>query len=628
MATQAWFMPGARSEIRGALWSWITTVDHKRIGILYGATAFLFFLAGGVEALLMRLQLARPDNTLIGARTYDELFTMHGTTMIFLAVMPLSTAFINFAVPLLIGARDVAFPRLNALSYWLFLAGGLFLNSSYLFGAAPDAGWFGYAPLTSTHFSPGPNIDFWVLGIQIVGISSMLGAINFMVTIINMRAPGMTLMRMPLFPWQTLITQFLVILAFPALTVGMFLLMFDRFFGTVFFVPEAGGDPLLWQHLFWIFGHPEVYILILPAMGIISEVIPTFASKPLFGAPMMIFAGILIGFLSFGVWSHHMFAVGLGPVADSTFSLVTMLIAVPTGVKILNWIATLWGGRIRFSTALCFALGFVAMFTMGGLSGIMHASPPVDLQQTDSYFVVAHLHYVLFGGSILALMAGMYYWWPKAFGRLLDERLGKLHFWLMLVGFNLTFFPQHILGLLGMPRRIYTYAPDLGWNPWNLLSTIGAFIIALSLAVFIANVVRTARSGAFAEPDPWDGRTLEWSIPSPPPVYDFARLPVVHGRDEFWSRKYERLAEGDSRDEAVTPIHVPSPSYWPILLAGSLLLMASGALLSVAQVVIGGLLTIYCIVRFAMEFHRRPHGYLVVPEPGLRGSVGSRRHGG
>ncbi len=401
MATHAAFMPGVKAQSRA--WAWLTTVDHKRIGILYGATAFAFFLLAGLESLLMRAQLARPDNTLMGPQTYSELFTMHGTTMIFLAVMPLSTAFINFAVPLLIGARDVAFPRLNALSYWLFLAGGLLLNAGWLFDAVPDAGWFGYANLTSRQFSPGANLDVWILALLILGISSILGALNFVVTILNMRAPSMKLLWMPLFVWMVLVTQFLVLLAFPPLTVGMLLLMFDRFFGTVFFSPAAGGEPLLWQHLFWMFGHPEVYILILPPMGIISEVIPTFAAKPLFGAPMMIYAGIAIGFLSFGVWSHHMFAAGLGPAADSAFSVITLLIAVPTGVKILNWIMTLWGGRIRFRTPLYFALGFIAMFTMGGLSGVMHASPPVDLQQTDSYFVVAHLHYVLFGGSMFAL---------------------------------------------------------------------------------------------------------------------------------------------------------------------------------------------------------------------------------
>jgi cytochrome c oxidase subunit I len=511
MATHAAFVSLERSRSR--VWPWLTTVDHKRIGVLYGGTSFLFFVLAGLESLLMRTQLARPDNTLIGAQAYNELFTMHGTTMIFLAVMPLSTAFINYTVPLLIGARDVAFPRLNALSYWLFAAGGLLLNLSWIPGKAPDAGWFGYANLTSTQFSPGSNLDFWILAIQILGISSILGALNFIVTIINMRAPGMTLMRMPVFVWMVLVTQVLVLLAFPALTVGMILLMFDRFFGTVFFVPNAGGQPLLWQHLFWIFGHPEVYILILPPMGIISEVIPVFAAKPLFGSSSMIYAGIAIGFLSFGVWSHHMFAVGLGPVADTAFALVTMLIAVPTGVKIFNWILTLWGGRIRFRAPLYFALGFVGMFTLGGLSGVMHASPPVDLQQTDSYFVVAHLHYVLFGGSVFALFAGVYYWWPKVFGRMLDERLGRLHFWLTLIGFNVTFFPMHILGLLGMPRRVYTYPPDLGWTVWNVLSTIGAFVLGVSMLVFLANVVTTARRGVLAGGDPWMDVRLSGRFP-------------------------------------------------------------------------------------------------------------------
>jgi cytochrome c oxidase subunit 1 len=606
MATHAAFIPGA--VVRSRVWAWLTTVDHKRVGVLYGTTAFAFFLLGGLEALLMRAQLARPDNTLVSAETYNELFTMHGTTMIFLALMPLSTAFINFAVPLLIGSRDVAFPRLNALSYWIFLAGGLLLNAGWLFGAVPNAGWFGYANLTSLQFSPGAHIDVWILSIQLLGISSLLGALNFVVTIINTRAPGMTLMRMPVFVWMVLVTQFLILLAFPALTVGMILLMFDRFFGTLFFSPTAGGDPLLWQHLFWIFGHPEVYILILPPMGIISEVIPTFASKPLFGAPSVIYAGIAIGVLSFGVWSHHMFAVGLGPVADAAFSIITMLIAVPTGVKIFNWLLTLWGGRIRFTTALCFALGFIAMFTMGGLSGVMHASPPVDLQQTDSYFVVAHLHYVLFGGSVFGLFAGAYYWWPKVFGRLLDERLGRWHFWLMLIGFNLAFFPMHYLGLIGMPRRVYTYAPDLGWNFWNLVSTVGAAVTGLSFVVFVVNVVKTTRAGALADADPWDGRTLEWSIPSPPPACNFSRIPTVHGRDEFWLRKYGDDAGRRPIDPRLgpEPIHVPEPSYWPILLAASLLVMVAGLLVGMEQVVIGGLLTLYCMYRFAMEHHRPP----------------------
>ncbi len=619
MATQAAFMPGSKVETEtfwGTVWSWLTTVDHKRIGILYGTSAFIFFLIGGIEALIMRLQLARPDNTLVGAERFNELFTMHGTTMIFLAVMPLSAAFFNYMIPLLIGARDVAFPRLNALSYWIFLSGALFLNSSWLFGLAPDGGWFGYANLTTAQFSPRHTIDFWMLGLQILGISSMLAGFNFLVTIINMRAPGMTLMRMPVFVWMSFVTQFLLVLAFPAITVALILLMFDRFFGTLFYAPAAGADPLLWQHLFWIFGHPEVYILILPAMGIVSEVLPTFARKPLFGAPVVIYSGIMIGFFGFGVWSHHMFSVGMGPVADSAFSIATMLIAVPTGVKILNWIGTLWGGSIRFRTPLYFALGFIAMFTMGGLSGVMHASPPVDLQQTDSYFVVAHFHYVLFGGSIFGLFGGIYYWWPKITGKLLDERLGLWHFWLMMIGFNMTFFPQHYLGLIGMPRRIYTYAPDLGWNFWNLISTIGAFLIAVSLLFFIVNVVRTMRSGKIAGNDPWDARTLEWAIPSPPPVYNFARVPHVHGRDELWLQKH-----GDGHGEAprakpspvtaaeIASIHMPSPSYWPLLLALALTVMVSGLMISMYQVAVGGLLTLYLMYKFAMELHRPAEGH-------------------
>src|SRR5213594_2323710 len=374
--------------------TWLTTVDHKQVGILYGATAFVFFLLGGVEALLIRLQLAVPHNTVVSAQTYNALFTMHGTTMVFLAIMPLNAMFFNYMVPLLIGARDVAFPRLNALSFWIFLAGGLLLNASLLAGTPPDVGWFGYANLTSKHYAPGLGVDFWIVSLQILGVSSMIAAVNFIVTILNMRAPGMTLMRMPVFVWMTLVVQFLTVLAFPPITVGLILLLFDRFFCTHFYEVAAGADLHLWQHLFWIFGHPEVYILILPAFGIVSEVLPTFARKPLFGAPVVVYSGVLIGFFGFGVWSHHMFAAGMGPVADAAFSVSTMLIAIPTGVKIFNWLATLWGGAIRTTTALHFAVGLVGLFTIGGLSGIMHASPPVDLQQTDSYFV-AHLHYVL-----------------------------------------------------------------------------------------------------------------------------------------------------------------------------------------------------------------------------------------
>ncbi len=590
------------------VWSWIMTVDHKRIGILYGATAFGFFLIGGIEALLIRLQLARPDNAVVSPETYNRLFTMHGTTMIFLAIMPLSASFFNFLVPLMIGARDVAFPRLNALSYWIFLLGGLFLNFSFLVNAAPNAGWFGYANLTSTQFSPGRNIDFWLLGLLTLGISSLIAGINFIVTIVNMRAPGMTFMRLPLFVWMTLITQFLIILAFPTITVGLILLMFDRFFGTNFYNPVAGGNPLLWQHLFWLFGHPEVYILILPAFGIVSEVIPTFARKPLFGYPVMVYSGILIAFFGFGVWSHHMFTVGLGAVADSAFSIATMLIGIPTGVKIFNWIATLWGGDIRLRAPLYFALGFIAMFLMGGLSGIMHASPPVDMQQQDSYFVVAHLHYVLVGGSLFGLFAGIYYWWPKMTGRMLGDELGKLNFWLLFVGFNATFFPMHFLGLMGMPRRIYTYSAALGWDFWNLVSTVGAFLIALSVLVFLANAITSLRAGAPAGPDPWDGRTLEWTIASPPPVHNFEEIPTVGYRDELWARKRGRrpaeprppLAPSGSAG-AARHLHLPPPSHYPIVVAGGILFVAVGALTHVVVSGLGGLLAVYGIYRWAFE---------------------------
>ncbi len=417
----------------GGLKSWLTTTDHKRIGLLYFWTALGFFLVGGIEALFIRVQLAQPNGRVVSAETYNQLFTMHGTTMIFLALMPLGASFFNYMVPLQIGARDVAFPRLNAFSYWVFLFGGLFLNASWFVGplfhagmlnVAPNGGWFGYANLTERQYSAGPNIDFWMLGLQVLGISSLAAGFNFIVTILNMRAPGMRMMRLPVFTWMTLVTQFLIVTAFPVITVGLAFLMFDRFFGTHFYVREAGATPILWQHLFWLFGHPEVYILILPAMGVVSDVLPTFSRKPLFGYTVVVYSGVLIGLMSWGVWSHHMFAVGLGPIADSVFAGTTMLIAIPTGVKIFNWLGTLWGGDIRGTTALHFAVGFIAMFIIGGLSGVSHASPPADLQQTDTYYVVAHIHYVFFGGTILSLFAGIYYWWPKMTGRLLNESLG------------------------------------------------------------------------------------------------------------------------------------------------------------------------------------------------------------
>ena len=579
--------------------SWITTTDHKRIGLLYFWTAFGFFLVGGLEALLIRAQLVRPDNTLVGAETFNQLFTMHATTMVFLALMPLSAAFFNYIVPLQIGARDVAFPRLNAFSYWVYLLGGLFINISFLFHAAPDGGWFGYANLTERPFSPGLNIDFWVLGLQILGIASLAAGFNFIVTILNLRAPGLTMMRLPVFTWMTLITSFLIITAFPVITVALVFLLFDRTFGTHFYVTSAGGDPVLWQHLFWLFGHPEVYILILPAMGIISEVLPTFSRKPLFGYTVVVYSGVLIGFMGWGVWSHHMFAVGLGPIADSVFATGTMLIAIPTGVKIFNWIATLWGGQIRYTTSLLFAVGFIAMFTIGGLSGITHASAPSDLQQTDTYYVVAHIHYVLFGGTVLGLFAGMYYWWPKMTGRLLNETLGKVHFWLVFVGMNLAFFPMHFSGLLGMPRRIYTYSPELGVTGYNQVSTVGAFIMGLGILVFFYNLLRTRTKGAVAGPDPWGGATLEWSIPSPPPPHNFDQIPTVVSRLPRWSQTQLRAIPEGAEDEIV---HVPGGSWWPMVAAAGLPVMAIAPLTHTLWIVfVGAAILIFGIYRWAFE---------------------------
>jgi cytochrome c oxidase subunit 1 len=583
MATTALDQPRAHAAPaeKTGLWSWITTVDHKRIGILYGATAFFFFLLGGLEALIIRIQLARPDNNFISPETYNQLFTMHGTTMIFLAIMPLSSMLFNYLIPLQIGARDVAFPRLNAFSYWVFLLGGLFLNAGFLFGAAPDTGWYGYANLTSRQFSPGLNVDFWNMGLQVLGVASLAAAVNFFVTIVNLRAPGMTMMRMPMFVWMSFITQVLLLLAFPVIAVALILLMFDRFFGTHFFIPAGGGDPLLWQHFFWVFGHPEVYILILPAFGVVSEVLPVFSRKPLFGYAAMVFSGVFIAFLGFGVWSHHMFTTGMGPIADTFFSLSTMLIAIPTGVKIFNWLGTMWFGSLQYRTPMYFAVGFIAMFIIGGLSGVMHSSPPADLQQNDTYFIVAHFHYVLFGGSIFALTAGAYYWWPKMFGRMLDEGLGKVHFWLMLIGFNLTFFPMHFVGLNGMPRRTYTYPAELGFTLLNQIETAGSLLLGLSFLVFLINIARTSRKPRNAPADPWNGATLEWAIPSPPPEWNFDRLPVVDGRDPLWEEKRKnggRLPEPVAGTGA--GIHLPNPSYWPAVTAVGVAALFVGIMMS------------------------------------------------
>jgi cytochrome c oxidase subunit I len=590
--------------------SWLTTVDHKKIGIMYGAAALAFFAIGGSEALLIRTQLAQPDGQVLSPERYNQAFTMHGTTMVFLVIMPMLAAFANYFIPLMIGARDVAFPRLNALSFWVFLFGGLFLYSGALIDEIADGGWFMYVPNSGLAYNPGHGVDFWVLGLQITGIASLLGAINLIVTCLNMRAPGMTLMRMPVFVWMALVAQFLLLFAIPVITVALFLLMFDRLYGANFFVVEAGADPLMWQHLFWIFGHPEVYILVLPAFGIVSEILPVFSRKPLFGYPFMVFSGIAIGFMGWGVWAHHMFASGVGPVTVAAFSLSTMFIAVPTGVKIFNWIGTMWGGKLRFTTAMCFAIGLVSQFTIGGLSGVTHSVSPSDWQQTDTYYIVAHFHYVLFGGSIFGIFAGFYYWWPKIFGRTLSEKLGKVHFWMWLFGFNLTFGPMHILGIQGMPRRTATYQPGMGWDLMNVLSTIGSYTIALGFLVFVYNMIKS-RDNVCHDPDPWDGRTLEWATSSPPPEHNFDIEPTVSSLDEWWHRKYEvgddhRLRRRSDVEFLVTDtpppnIHLPSPSYWPIVLAAGLPLISYGLMYSYWLSGLGGIIVLAAIYGWALE---------------------------
>jgi cytochrome c oxidase subunit 1 len=557
----------AHASHPSGVWGWMTTVDHKRIGVMYFVTSMIFFFVGGLEALIIRAQLWRPEQALISAETYDQLFTMHGTTMIFMVAMPMAVAFFNYVVPLQIGARDVAFPRLNALSYWIYLFGSIFINLSWLKGAAPDGGWTGYATLTGKQFSPGPNINYWVVGLSILGISSIMGGVNFITTIVNLRAPGMKLMRMPPFTWMTLVTSFVLVTAMPVIAVALVLLAFDRVFGANFFVPQAGGDPVLWQHLFWIFGHPEVYILILPSFGVISEVVPTFSRKPLFGYPVVIYAGVLIGFIGWGVWSHHMFATGLGPIADSFFLSSTLIIAIPTGVKIFNWLATMWGGAIELTTSMLFAVGMIAVFTVGGLTGVMHASAPVDLQQHDTYFIVAHFHYVIVGGALMGLISGFYYWFPKVTGRMPDETLGKWHFWLTMIGFNLTFFPMHMSGMYGMPRRTWTYSAALNVTIWNQLSTIGAGIFGISVLVWVVLMVKSVLRGAPATPNPWNAPSLEWAIPSPPAHYNFPALPRIRHRDALWREDDRPEIEAVTLSTPAVEPEMPNSSFWPLVVA-------------------------------------------------------------
>jgi cytochrome c oxidase subunit I len=545
-------MHGLPAEPKGWL-SWLTTTDHKKIGIMYFVATFIFFILGGVEALIMRLQLAQPDSTLINAETYNGLVSMHGTTMIFLFIVPVMAAFGNYFVPLMIGARDMAFPRLNALSFWLLAFGGIAFYAS-LFWEPPQAGWTSYAPLSDDAYMPGGGVDAWIFLVHLTGLSSLVGAINFVATIHNMRAPGMSWGRMPLFVWSILIYSYLLIAALPAIAAAVTMLLTDRHFGTAFFDPTAGGDPMLWQHLFWFFGHPEVYIMILPAFGIISEIFPVFARKPIFGYKAIAASTAAIAFLGLLVWAHHMFTTPTSTVVLIFFMLSSFAIAVPTGIKIFNWIATLWKGSIVFKTPFLFAVALPALFVIGGISGVILAVFPVDWQLHDSYFVVAHLHYVLFGGSVFGIFAGIYYWFPKMTGRMMSEGLGKLSFWVMFVGFNLTFLVQHSAGLSGMPRRIYDYSGDLGVNDYNLISTIGSFMLGIGVMITVVNALRSYRNGKPAGNDPWKGNTLEWFVQSPPPVNNFDVVPRVRSVEPMKDIRREVARSGEAAGSVAQPV--------------------------------------------------------------------------
>src|SRR6266403_1497541 len=538
------------AEVEGRPWvealhDWVTTVDHKRLGILYILFALLFLLIGGLEAIVIRIQLMRPHNDFVSPQVFNRMFTMHGTTMIFFVIMPFMFGFANYLVPLMIGARDMAFPRLNAFSFWLTAFGGFllyfsFLGGSGLYGAgsAPDVGWWAYAPLTSRAFSPGHSADYWTIAVLVSGFGSIGTATNIIATILSMRCPGMTLGRMPLMGWMTLVMAFLVLISISPLSAAQIMLLVDRYLGGHFFDTQAGGSAVIWMHFFWIFGHPEVYVLVLPAFAFISEIVPVFSRKAIFGYPAMVAASICIAFIGMSVWAHHMFTVGMNSNANTFFVLTTMAIAVPTGIKIFNWLATMWGGKIHFKTPMLFAIGFLFQFLIAGLTGIMLGVAPFNWHLGNSYFVVAHFHYVIVGGILFAAFGAFYYWFPKMSGKMYSEALGRLHFWLFVIGFHLTFDFMHIPGLLGMPRRIYTYEPGRGWDTWNLIVTIGVFFQAAGILIFLVNLVRSYFRGPSAGRDPWDAWTLEWSTPSPPPEYNFPSIPVVKSRRPLWDLKH------------------------------------------------------------------------------------------
>lgn len=584
-------------QTRPGLLGWLGSVDHKEIGKRYIVTALAFLLLGGIEALIMRLQLARPNQELLTPEQYDELFTMHGMTMIFLYASPILSGFSNYLWPLILGARDMALPRLNAFSYWVYLAAGLFLYASFALGEAPNAGWFNYVPYAALPYNPGPNIDFYALGMILLGISTTVGAINFIVTVFRLRAPGMSVNRLPILIWGTLTASAANILAVPCVSLAFFLLWLDRRFGTHFFDVPAGGQPLLWQHLFWMFGHPWVYAIVLPAMGMVSDGLPVFCRRPLVGYTAVALATVATMILGFGVWLHHMFATGLPSLALSFFSTASIVIAVPSAVAVFAWLATIATGRPVFKVPFLFFSSFILLFVIGGVSGFMTASVPVDWQLTDTYFVVAHLHYVLIGINVFPVVGAIYYWFPKMTGRMLGERLGRWNFWTMFIGFNLAFFPMHLTGLRGMPRRVYTYPAGVGWDSLNMVTTIGAFLLAIGVLLLLINVLLSRRGGRIAGPNPWDAPTLEWATPSPPPPYNFPVIPTVASRHPLWEDRMHGngprsvLGAGMALDHeretlGVTPVDaqpdvilkMPGDTLAPLLLAIALAAFFAGLL--------------------------------------------------